>query len=291
MEKKKVLVFGEILYDIFGEEKKLGGAPLNFACHFAQLGGESVMLSAVGNDELGNLALEEARSYGVDTSLVAYSEKPTGYCNVTLKNGNPSYELVYPVAYDEITAPRELPQADGLYFGTLAQRGKVSAETLRNVLESARAKVFFDINIRQNYYDAPTVEYSLKKADVLKVSREETGVFASLGLCKSANDEKVCAYLAEKYEIGTVIVTLDKDGAFVYDAATQKIFRSRKPQGKPVSCVGAGDSFSAAYFHSMLCGMAPEECLDRAITLSDYVVTVLGAVCRYPEHLKQRLGI
>ena len=33
-----VLCFGEILYDCIGEEKKLGGAPLNVAGHIAQMG-------------------------------------------------------------------------------------------------------------------------------------------------------------------------------------------------------------------------------------------------------------
>lgn len=291
MKKKKVLVFGEILYDIFGDERKLGGAPLNFACHFAQLGGDPVMISAVGDDEPGRESLEEAASYGVDVSRVAVSEKPTGFCRVTLKDGAPSYDLVYPVAYDEITA-KDIPvHADGVYFGTLAQRGDISRRTLEKILENVTGKTFFDINIRQRYYDAEKVGYSLAKADVLKVSREEIGVFKELGLCDTSAPEEVCVSLASKYGIGTVIVTLDKDGAFVYDAAAESVIYSRKPEGRPVSCVGAGDSFSAAYFHAMLCGEPPEKCLERAITLSDYIVTVLGAVCRYPEDLKKRLGI
>lgn len=291
MEKKKVLVFGEILYDIFGDERKLGGAPLNFACHFAQLGGDAVMISAVGNDAMGREALEEAASYGVDVARVAISEKPTGFCRVTLKGGAPSYDLVYPVAYDEITAKDIPARADGVYFGTLAQRGDISRNTLEKILENVSGKTFFDINIRQRYYDAGMVGYSLEKADVLKVSREEIGVFEELGLCDTSEPEKVCVSLAKKYKIGTVIVTLDKDGAFVYDAENDSVIYSRKPEGKPVSCVGAGDSFSAAYFHAMLCGETSEKCLERAITLSDHIVTVLGAVCRYPEDLKKRLEI
>ena len=47
------LCFGEILFDVFGDDRCIGGAPFNFAAHFAQLGGEAVMVSAVGDDELG----------------------------------------------------------------------------------------------------------------------------------------------------------------------------------------------------------------------------------------------
>ena len=279
--KNTVLVFGEILYDIFGSERKLGGAPLNFGCHFANLGGDAVMVSAVGRDAQGIDALAEARSYGVDTSRVAFSRKPTGYCLVTLKDGAPSYELVYPVAYDYIRFKELPPNAQGVYFGTLAQRGEVSRRSLWQLLGSTRAKAFFDINIRQNYYSKNIIDRSLRRCDVLK----------ALGLCKYEKCEDISKYLADKYSIGTVVVTLDKDGAFVYEAASGKTVYSRKPQSKPVSTVGAGDSFSAAFFHGMLGGLSTEECLDRAITLSDYVVTVVGAVCRYPEELKQRLGI
>ena len=42
------LCFGEILFDVFGDDRCIGGAPFNFAAHFAQLGGEAVMVSAVG---------------------------------------------------------------------------------------------------------------------------------------------------------------------------------------------------------------------------------------------------
>ena len=289
--KKTVLVFGEILYDIFGSERKLGGAPLNFACHFAQLGGSSVMISAVGDDEPGRSALAEAGSYGVDTSYVAVSSKPTGHCLVTLKDGAPSYDLVYPVAYDEITYG-DLPQnADGVYFGTLAQRGAVSHAALEKLLSEVNAKAFFFFFLRQNYYSAETVAFSLDKCDILKVSREEIGIFPELGFCRTGDPQEICKRIANKYEISTVIVTLDKDGAFVYDAVSGRCLFSRKPQSVPVSCVGAGDSFSAAYFHGMLAGLSPEQCLERAVTLSDYVVTVVGAVCRYPEELRRKLAI
>ena len=49
----RILSFGEILWDVFPTEKKIGGAPFNFAAHAARLGAESYMVSAVGSDENG----------------------------------------------------------------------------------------------------------------------------------------------------------------------------------------------------------------------------------------------
>jgi fructokinase len=47
------LSFGEILYDVFPDKKTLGGAPLNVSAHLAKLGAEGAIVSAIGNDELG----------------------------------------------------------------------------------------------------------------------------------------------------------------------------------------------------------------------------------------------
>ena len=59
-----VYAFGEILWDIFGDTRSIGGAPFNFAAHFASLGGAAALISAVGEDLLGDEALRAIRSFG-----------------------------------------------------------------------------------------------------------------------------------------------------------------------------------------------------------------------------------
>jgi len=36
----KILMFGEILWDVYPEEKHIGGAPLNCGAHLARHGGD-----------------------------------------------------------------------------------------------------------------------------------------------------------------------------------------------------------------------------------------------------------
>ncbi|MDY3820998.1 MAG: carbohydrate kinase, partial [Bacteroidaceae bacterium] len=59
MEKENsyVVGLGEVLFDVFPTGSKLGGAPANFAYHAGQHGLQSVAVSAVGNDILGDEAL------------------------------------------------------------------------------------------------------------------------------------------------------------------------------------------------------------------------------------------
>ena len=58
----KLIVFGEILWDIFEDEKKIGGAPFNFGAHCAKLGMSVDVISAVGNDELGDMAISAVKN-------------------------------------------------------------------------------------------------------------------------------------------------------------------------------------------------------------------------------------
>ena len=50
---KKVICYGEVLWDLFPEGKKLGGAPLNVALRMKSWGINSQIISGIGNDSLG----------------------------------------------------------------------------------------------------------------------------------------------------------------------------------------------------------------------------------------------
>lgn len=282
----KLTVFGEILWDIFGDEKKIGGAPFNFGAHCKNLGLEVDVVSAVGDDELGIEAVEAAKALGVNVKNIQTVPYETGHCLVTLNNGTPSYNLVQNVAYDNIPIPDEnCFNADAFYFGTLAQRAENSQKTLHELLNGNYKEIFFDINIRQHYYSSEMIDESLKKTTIFKISREEINV---LGI--DGTPEEICNVLAEKYKnLKLILVTLDKDGSFLYETSTKKITYSPKPTSKVVSTVGAGDSFSACFLSNYLNKIPAEECLIRATLLSDYVVTQLGAIPDYPDELKEKI--
>ena len=289
MNKVKIAVFGEILWDIFGEEKTIGGAPFNFAAHASRLGAEVGLVSAVGSDELGEMAVSAAEGFGVDTEHIARVDAPTGYCRVTLSDGKPSYELVRGVAYDMIPEPDAKITADAFYFGTLAARSSVSESTLSSLLDGDYREIFFDINIRQSYYTDALINASLSRATIFKLSREEMSAVSEprhATLADARSYEDVCRSIAERYaNLRLIILTLDCDGALVYETATGIIHRSPKPTSPAVSTVGAGDSFSACFLVNYLRGAGIGASLSRATALSDYVVTQLGAVPEYPENL------
>ena len=120
------LCFGEVLWDLLPLGRFLGGAPLNVAYHLARLGHTSRLVSCVGTDDLGDLALAAITAAGVDARRVARSSTlPTGTAVVQLApGGQTSFRLPEPVAWDEIPADVAVgdPAPDALVFGTLALR-------------------------------------------------------------------------------------------------------------------------------------------------------------------------
>ena len=274
----RILSFGEILWDIFPDEKKIGGAPFNFAAHAARLGAESFMVSAVGNDENGTDALNEVDRLGIKRDYIHIDRKyKTGYCAVTLTDGKPSYDLVRDVAYDHIPDVCPRGRFDALYMGTLALRSPDSRRAFEKLLKYTDAKeIFFDVNFRGNFYTRELVSALLKETTILKISDEEIGFFGK------RDHINVLLDLSKTYpKLKYICLTLGKDGALVYDCRNKAILYSDKPKGKVVSTVGAGDSFAACFLVSILSGKTVNDSLDRAVTLSDFVVTQLGAVPDY----------
>jgi len=63
MANRKVLVFGEILFDIIDEKEHIGGAPFNFAYYLKTLGVDVIFVSAVGNDKRGKKSVKKKKNY------------------------------------------------------------------------------------------------------------------------------------------------------------------------------------------------------------------------------------
>ena len=68
--KKHLIVgLGEILWDLLPDGKQLGGAPANFAYHAQALGASGVVVSCVGDDDLGREIREHLIEFGLDVPV------------------------------------------------------------------------------------------------------------------------------------------------------------------------------------------------------------------------------
>ena len=268
----KILLFGEVLFDVFDDGARLGGAPLNLAVHLHRLGAEATLVSAVGTDDPGDDALREIAREGVDTSLIARIPHPTGSVRVTLDESRiPSYRFLSDCAYDFIPVPEtDLSSFDLFCFGTLAQRAATSRETLRKLLAGLSCKVFCDVNLRQNFYSKSILEESLAVSDLAKLNDEELEIIARL-----FNIEPHPEALAERFRLDTVILTLGPRGCEVWNAGNT-IYAPACP-AHVVSTVGAGDAFSAGFLFHFLSGSGLKAAAEEGNRLAAQVAALPGA--------------
>lgn len=281
-----VLSFGEMLWDVYPDNRYIGGAPLNFAAHLAKHGETVFMLSAVGNDELGTAALDQLEKWGVAPDLVAtIHDVPTGRCLVTLDERSvPSYDLLNDVAYDYIHTDIVGDAFDVLYFGTLALRSEHNRRALQRLLDThSFSNVFVDVNIRPPFYSEESVAFAVEHATVLKVSDEELRIVANLLNIPETDDYKAfAATLADRYpRLRCIIITCGGDGAYALDCNTRQAFSCGCADVSVVSTVGAGDSFSASFLHKYGAGNPIPACLAYASKVAGYVVSQYDAVPDY----------
>ena len=284
----KALAFGEILWDVIGDERKIGGAPLNVLGHIVQLGGEGTVISALGNDELGDESIEYLEGKGIDTKLIKRTEAETGKAIITLKDGIPSYRFTDPSAWDEITiADNELNEIrnthyDAFIYGTLAARSEVSRRTWKKLLNAINASAFFfDVNLRLEFYSKEVIEIGARHADILKVNNEELPIVLELLEVKDINE------LITRYNLKMVLLTSGKDGSDVFTANGH--FHQDTGKVEVVDTVGAGDSLSAGFLYFLTKGNTIEETLKKASLLADYTVGKRGAIPEYDEEIRNIL--
>jgi len=276
----KAVAYGEVLWDVFDQEKKIGGAPLNVALRMKTLGCDVAMISCVGNDENGVAILNHIKSLGLETSAISTIEDfPTGLVNVTLNDtGSASYEIHYPSAWDKISVndsgKKLASEADVLIFGSLVCRDEVSRKSLEVLLHTKAYKVF-DVNLRKPHYSYQILERLMHSADFIKFNDEELLEIATALDSPFTTLEENINFIVGHTKTNGICVTKGKDGALLLWEG--KLYENKGYSVKVADTVGAGDSFLAALISSLLTGKGPQSAIDFACAVGALVAESAGA--------------
>ncbi len=282
---------GEALWDCLPEGRKFGGAPANFAYHVGQFGWHSVVVSAVGNDPLGDEIMDIVRGVKLD-NRIARVLQPTGTVQVTLSgDGIPSYEICENVAWDNIPWSDELEamakDTCAVCFGSLAQRSECSRNTIMRFLDAMPmdSERIYDINLRQHFYSLEVIEESLRRATILKLNEEEIVVVAKL-LGLQGKEEEMCRQILSRYpRLKMIILTYGAVGSYVF--SREETSYQATPKVKVADTVGAGDSFTATFVAQYLKGKSIADAHRIAVQASAYVCTQNGAMPVFPAEILQ----
>ncbi len=288
-----VVSIGELLWDVAGNQRHIGGAPFNFAYHCKTLGAKAAIISRVSRDELGDDLVNRAAELRVDTrSIQTSTEYPTGVVHAeTHEDGSVSYLFPDECAWDHIQFPTEarclVDFATVVYFGTLAQRCPVSHATIMAAVSSgpANAICFLDVNLRPPCYSREILTPSLKAATIVKMNADELCEIRDM--YNLVGDEDGAAQqLMEQFAIKTLLITRGADGATAWNSTTKTTVDAYDIT--VADTIGCGDAFCAAFIVNFAAGATLQAALEAANTVGAYVATQAGATPHYDEIILQQ---
>jgi fructokinase len=280
-----VVIFGEMLWDCLPTGPVAGGAPMNVALNLHQLGLNSRLISAVGQDLDGTKLLDFLRQFDLPLDLIQIkSSHQTSKVLVDTKDPeNIKYTIVSPVAWDFIEWNHEVDkaveEADAFVFGTLAVRNTESLKTLIKLLHHPTLRIF-DANLRPPFYDFEVIETLLGYADVLKINEDELEIFADY-FKTEPTVEGLCFYLDQHFPMEIICVTRGSKGAIIYQKGKVTSHPGYKVQVQ--DSIGAGDAFLSGFIKTYLEEKPSEEILDFACKIGGFVATQKGGTPKYKE--------
>ena len=286
---------GELLWDMLPKGKQIGGAPFNFARHCNQLGLEGFPVSQIGIDELGNETVSLLKDWGITPDFVSRDpQHETGTVNIRLDNqGKPNYEIRDDAAWDfiqhNLLLEQLAPKVDIVCFGTLAQRSDASRSTIYSFLDrmSSDAIKLFDVNLRQHFYSIGSIEASLERASILKLSDEELPVLKN-AFSLSGSVEVQLSELKNRFELKLIAYTRGAEGSLLIDGSGTDDHPGTIIT--TIDTIGAGDSFSATLCTGLLQGLTLAPLNENANQVAAYVCSQRGATPALPESIVKNVS-
>ncbi len=279
-----IVGLGELLWDCLPEGRKLGGAPANFAYHASILGNKGITATRVGTDELGQEAIGILEQAGLDTSFIQRDDvHPTGTVDVSVDaQGHANYTFASNTAWDHMKLTDEWKRlaqtADAVCFGSLAQRSRISRETILAFLELVPPTTLrvFDVNLRQNFYNAEILERSFQYCDILKLNEQELPVLARLLNIPWENEKNALERIRHRYKLTLMCYTRSDKGSYFVSAT--ECCDHPGYRVKVADTIGAGDAFTAAVVHHYLQKKPLAEIAEAASRRGAWVATQAGAM-------------
>lgn len=309
---KQVLSIGEALIDWIPAQRDCllkeveqftricGGAPANVAAVVARLGGDSRMITQLGEDAFGDYIVEVLVQAGVDVSCISRTKKAnTAMAFVSLKaDGNREFSFYRSPSADMLLEAAQIQPAwfatgGILHFCSVSLIDAPIRTAHRVAIDYAKQAgvlISFDPNIRLALWDDPAacreqVLAFLPSADIVKLSDEELEFVTG--------EADIHAAAAHLFEIGcrVILYSMGKDGAMLL---TPKGSYTAANVSVPVKdTTGAGDAIIGALLYCLaahdvtaletVSAESWQKWLEFAVYYANYSVMGSGAIASYPE--------
>jgi fructokinase len=145
--------------------------------------------------------------------------------------------------------------------------------------------VFFDINLRQNYFDRAGIIKSLEYSSIVKLNDEEAFFLDDYLFNRQGSLAEFANRISSEYDIEILCITKGADGAEIYTKNEKHVIPGVKVQ--VADTIGAGDSFCAGFLAAFLASKTLQECGSLAVQIAGFVASQAGAVPEYSAALRE----
>jgi len=254
-----------------GYVTKPGGKGSNQAVAAARAGARVAMAGAVGDDGFGQVMRATLAKDGIDTSLIATSERPTGVAYICVDAAAENFIAVgsganLAVRADQVPDDRLTPDT------LLVLQMELPPEENWALLKRARVRGCRAIlNVAPA---APVPESALRDLDLLVVNEHEAlSIAGTLGLDIST-PQAAAAALSHTLDL-TCVVTLGGAGAIA--VGREADFAVPALPIQPVDTTGAGDTFTGVLAAGLDAGLPLDQAMRRASVGAALACLALGA--------------
>jgi ribokinase len=261
-------------------ETSFGGKGANQAVAAAKLGAEVVMVSDLGDDTLGDTALKNFESYGIDTLHVRrIPNQSTGTATILVDQGSGDNAILIVAGANGDLSSADVDAASEALKGCdlILLQLEIQLETayaairfarkngVRTVLNPAPARRNFDMEI-------------VTQASFLIPNETELAIMTDMPVASEAELSAAAQSLVKK-GVETVIVTLGARGALI---ATPEGTRRIEPvKVEAIDTTGAGDAFIGSFARYLAAGLSLDAALAQATRYAAFSVTRRGAQKSY----------
>lgn len=268
--------------------KQMGGAEFNVATSVANLGGNTAMLTALPNNELGKFAKKSMNVNGVSDRFVIYDDSkykrmPIYYYeygsaprkpNVTYDRLNSSFQrMSVEDVNPEVFTKAEIFHISGISLGLCESSQKLTMDLIKN-FKKGGTLISFDVNFRRNLWTEEEARVEIEKilgdVDILFASEETfRKMFQRKGDLKDIIRE-----FAKTFDISFIastqrVVNSPKSHNFssmVYDRKSDSFYTEKPYENiEIVDRIGSGDS----YVGGVLFGLLHDNDAEKAMKYGD----------------------
>ena len=284
-----------------------GGSEANVAVSVANYGHEACFVTKLPKHEIGQIAVNALRRYGVDTRFIVRGGDRVGlYYAETGASMRPS-KVIYDRAHsaiaeakaDEFDFDRIMEGAQWFHWsGITPAISDNAAELTRLACEAAKrhgVMVSVDLNFRKKLWTSEkaisVMRPLMKYVDVCIGNEEDAELCLGFkpdadvegGKTDAAGYERIFRQMKEEFGFKYVVSTLRESfsatfngwKALIFDG--KEFYQSKRYEINPIiDRVGGGDSFSGGLIHGLLTKPTQGEALEFAVAASALKHTING---------------